>query len=289
VSVDAPSGVAVVVTPSELTLAAGASASYEVVFTSEEGAVFDDWTFGSLRWSDAAGHNVRSPIAIKPVAISAPDEVSGTGTSGSLSYDVTFGYNGPFETPVHGLVAANVIHDTVVDDPDSDIVVALETGVGVNDYTIPVAAGTHHLRISLFDETVDGATDDLDLYLYPPGEDPFNDGEFSHFSAGGTSAEQIDVTAPEVGNWTLIVHGWETDGADAVFDLFTWQVPDADALNLKVTAPATAAIDATGTILLQWGTNASLAPLAPATRYLGIVGYSDGITEFGGTIVSIVT
>jgi hypothetical protein len=40
---------------------------------------------------------------------------------------------------------------------------------------------------------------------------------------------------------------------------------------------------------VQWGTNASLPPLAPATRYLGIVGYSDGITEFGGTIVSIVT
>ena len=289
-SVDAPPGVGVVVTPSQLTLAAGASATYAVEFTSEDAAVFDEWTFGSLTWSDGAGHNVRSPIAIKPVAISAPDEVSGTGTSGSLSYDVTFGYNGPFETPVHGLVPANVIHDTVVDDPDSDIVVALETGVGVNDYTIPVAAGTRHLRISLFDETVDGATDDLDLYLYPPGEDPFNDGEFSHFSGGWLpSAEQIDVPAPEVGDWTLIVHGWETDGADAVFDLFTWQIPDADAGNLAVTAPATATVGETGTILLQWGTNASLPPLAPATRYLGIVGYSDGATEFGGTIVSIVT
>jgi hypothetical protein len=288
VSVEAPPGVAVDVKPDQLTLAAGGTATYEVSFTSEDGAVFDEWTFGSLTWSDGA-HNVRSPIAIKPVAISAPDEVSGTGTSGELEYDVTFGYNGPFETPVHGLAAANVIHDTVVDDPDNDIVVALETDVGVNDYTIPIAAGTHHLRISLFDETVDGATDDLDLYLYPPGEDPFNDGEFSHFSAGGTSAEQIDVPAPEVGNWTLIVHGWETDGADAVFDLFTWQVPDADAHNLTVTAPATATIGETGTILVQWGTNASLPPLAPATRYLGIVGYSDGITEFGGTIVSIVT
>jgi hypothetical protein len=289
VSVEPPSGVGVVVTPSQLTLATGASATYSVAFTSGDDAVFDEWTFGSLTWSDGAGHDVRSPIAIIPVAISAPDEVSGTGTSGSLSYDVTFGYDGPFETPVHGLVAADVIHDTVVDDPASDIVVALDTGVGVNDYTIPVAAGTHHLRISLFDETVDGATDDLDLYLYPPGEDPFNGGDFSHSSAGGTSAEQIDVTAPQVGDWTLVVHGWETDGADAVFDLFTWQVPDADAGNLAVTAPATATVGGTGEIVVQWGTNASLPPLAPATRYLGIVGYSDGVTEFGGTIVSIVT
>ena len=80
-----------------------------------------------------------------------------------------------------------------MDDPASDIIVALETGVGVNVYPIDVAAGTEHLRISLFDETVDGATDDLDLYLYPPGEDPFDGGEFSHVSGGGTSAEQIDV------------------------------------------------------------------------------------------------
>ena len=219
----APAGVDVVVTP------AAAHARLpeprrpiRLTFTTADDAVFDEWTFGSLTWSDGA-HNVRSPIAIKPVAVAAPDEVSGTGTSGELSYDVTFGYNGPFETPVHGLVAANVIHDTVVDDPDSDIVVALETGVGVNAYTINVAAGTHHLRISLFDETVDGATDDLDLYLYPPGEDPFDGGEFSHVSGGATAAEQIDVPAPEVGDWTLIVHGWETDGPDAVFDLFSWR------------------------------------------------------------------
>jgi hypothetical protein len=290
VAVEAPPGVNVEVDPPQLTVAPGATASYTVKFTSNADAVFDEWTFGSLTWSDGAGgHSVRSPIAITPVQISAPDEVSGTGTSGELSYDVQFGYSGPFATPVHGLVAANVIHDTVVDDPASDIVVALETGVGVNEYTIPVALATRHLRISLFDETVDGATDDIDLYLYPPGQDPFDDGEFSHFSAGGTSAEQIDVPNPATGEWTLIVHGWETDGADAVFDLFHWEVPDADAGNLAVTAPATATVGGTGTITLQWGTNAFPDPLAPATRFLGVVGYSDGATEFGGTIVSIVT
>jgi Subtilase family/Fibronectin type-III domain/Peptidase inhibitor I9 len=289
VSVDAPAGVSVDVTPDQLTIASGATATYTVEFTSEDTAVFDEWAFGSLTWSDGAGHNVRSPIAIKPVAISAPDEVGGTGTSGELEYHVRFGYNGPFETPVHGLVPAVVTHDTVEDDPDSDIAVALETGVGINDYTINVGAGTRHLRIAMYDETVDGATDDLDLYLYPPGEDPFDGGEFSHFSAGGTAAEQIDVSAPQAGDWTLIVHGWETDGADAVYDFFTWQIGDPDAGNLAVTAPATATIGETGTILLQWGTNASLPPLAPATRYLGIVGYSNGVDEFGGTFVSIVT
>jgi subtilisin family serine protease len=289
VSVDEPPGVNVDVDPAVLDLGPGASATYSLKFTSEDDAVFDQWTFGSLTWSDTAGHNVRSPIAVVPVPISAPDEVSGTGTTGSLEYEVQFGYNGPFATPVHGLVAADVIHDTVVDDPASDIVVALDTGVGVNEYTIPVAADTRHLRISLFDETVDGATDDIDLYLYPPGEDPFNGGTASHVSAGGTSAEQIDVATPEEGDWTLIVHGWQTDGADAVFDLFTWDIPDDDAGNLAATSStAVASVGDTATITLEWGTG-SLTPLAPSTRYLGVVGYSNGVTEFGGTIVSIVT
>jgi hypothetical protein len=288
-SFEAPAGVDVVVTPSQLTLAAGASATYTVSFTSNGDAVFDEWTFGSLTWSDGT-HNVRSPIAITPVAISAPDQVDGTGTSGTLDYDVTFGYTGPFETPVHGLVPATVIHDTIVDDPASDIVVALDTGVGVNDYTITVGPDTRHLRIALFDETVDGATDDLDLYLYPPGQDPFNGGEFSHVSGSGTSAEQIDVPDPEAGDWTLVVHGWETDGPDAVYDLFTWQIVDADAGNMTATPDtAMATVGETGTVTLNWGTNASVPPLAPTTRYLGIVGYSDGTTEFGGTVVSIVT
>ena len=107
--------------------------------------------------------------------------------SGDLSYDVTFGYNGPFETPVHGLVPATVTNDTVVDDPASDITVALETEVGINLHTISVAAGTLHLRVATFDDEVDGATDDLDLYLYPPGEDPLDGGEFIALSGGATA------------------------------------------------------------------------------------------------------
>jgi hypothetical protein len=281
-SSDEPPGIDVEVTPSVLNLAAGATATYTVTFSSEDDAVFDEWTFGSITWSDGS-HNVRSPISVKPVAICAPDEISGTGTSGTATYEVTFGYNGPFETPVHGLVPATVIHDTVVDDPDSDITSALESGVGVNAYPINVAAGTRHLRISLFDETVDGATDDIDLYLFPPGEDPFNDGEFSHVSGSGTSAEQIDVPAPEEGEWTLIVHGWETDGADAVFDLFYWLIGDADAGNLTVTAPDTAVVGTTEEITISW------SGLTAATRYLGIVSYSNGVEEIGGTFVSIVT
>ena len=65
-SVDAPPGITVNVSPSSLTLANGASATYQVTFTTQSGAALDEWTFGSLTWSDGS-HGVRSPIAIKPV------------------------------------------------------------------------------------------------------------------------------------------------------------------------------------------------------------------------------
>jgi subtilisin family serine protease len=281
VNVDAPQGIVVEVTPDVLTLATGASASYEVTFTTDADAAFDEWTFGSLTWSDGA-HVARSPLAVQPVAIAAPEEVSATGTSGTLDYDVTFGYTGPFEMPVHGLVAADITTATVQDDPDNEIEVALDSGVGIKVHDIEVAAGTHYLRASLFDEHVDGDTDDLDLYLFAPGEYP--DGEFADLSGTPTSNEQVDVAAPEVGTWKLVVHGWETDGADATYDLFVWPVGDADAGNLSAVAtPASATVGETSNIVLTW------ASLAVGTRYLGIVGYSDGVDEFGGTLVSIAT
>jgi hypothetical protein len=85
-----------------------------------------------------------------------------------------------------------------------------------------------------------------------------------------------------------VVHGFATDGPDSNYNLFNFVV-NGDEVNMTVTAPAAASLGVTATIDLEWGTNAALPPLASATRYLGIVGYSDGVTEFGGTVVSIVT
>ena len=42
---------------------------------------------------------VRSPIVVRPVALAAPAQVSG-------SYNVTFGYNGAFTASPRGLIPA---------------------------------------------------------------------------------------------------------------------------------------------------------------------------------------
>jgi subtilisin family serine protease len=274
VSVDEPSGIAVEVDPPTLTLAANETATYEVTFLTLDGAEFDEWAFGSLTWSEGV-HSVRSPIAVKPVALSAPDEVSGEGTEGDVTYDVTFGYSGVFNATSPGLEEATVTTDTVVDDPDNDIDVATVTGVGINEYEFEIAAGTRHFRASLFDENTDGE-DDLDLYLYDP------DGELVTLSGSATSNEQVDVVAPEEGTWTLVVHGWQTDGPDAVFDLFTWILDATGDAPLSVTAPNVAVTGETAEVTVAW------SGLTDGTRYLGAVVYDNGTAEISSTLVSVV-
>ena len=107
-------------------------------------------------------------------------------------------------------------------------------------------------------------------------------------SGGGTAEEQIDIPSPQAGDWTLVVHGWETDGPDAVYTLFTWVVTSFDAGNLTAVPSTTSAtIGETAAIMLTWGP--PLTALAPGTRYLGMVGYTNGLEEVGSTFVSIVT
>jgi hypothetical protein len=274
-TIEAPDGVIVTIDPPVMTIGPGETAGYALTFMVTPAATLDEWAFGSLTWVDGNEHSVRSPLAVVPIALSAPDEVSGEGTEGSLSYDVIFGYSGTFSATPQGLVPATVESRSVIDDPADDINVALQTGVGIDVITLPVGADIQHLRVSLFDEHTDGE-DDLDLYLFDP------DGNFVDESFSVTSAEQVDAAAPAEGDWTIIVHGWQTDGPDALYDLFTWQVDTIDALNMTVTAPAVANLGETQTISVDW------SGLSVGGRYLGRVAYHNG-TDLGGTLVSIRT
>lgn len=274
VSVDAPVGVDVVVSPETLDLAPGESADYQVTFTTTGSATIGSYTFGALSWSDGT-HNVTSQLVVRPVQLAAPAEVSGEGVEGSLSYDVTFGYSGDFTAAPHGLVEATTQSGNVVDDPANDINTALGTGVGITVHVVPIPAGTAHTRISLFDDFTDGA-DDLDLYVFRPN------GSFLAGSGSATSAEQVDIAFPAAGNYFVIVHGWQTDGPDANYTLFDWSVPAAPGGgSLVVDAyPSPAVLGTTGAIDLSW------SGLTAGSKYMGAVSYTDtGL--FGITLVRV--
>jgi hypothetical protein len=234
---------------------------------------------------------VRSPIAVKPVALAATGEVAGSGTDGSLDFDVTFGYSGAYTAGTHGLAEADMQMDAVIDDPANDIESALATcdfstfpyacvGITWHEFTVPVGAA--YARFSLFDGYVDGV-DDLDLYVWGPGDDPSDIDQVVGSSGSPTSAEEVNVLLPTAGTYQIAVQGWQTDGPDANYTLFSWVFGLVDDRgNMTVTAPAAATLGATETITVDW------AGLTAGTKYLGAVSHSNG-GLLGLTVVRIDT
>jgi subtilisin family serine protease len=276
VSADAPPGISVAVSPASLTLAEGESASYAVTFTTLAGATFDQWTFGSLTWTHGP-HSVRSPIAIKPVAIAAPAEVTGSGEDGSASFDVTFGYAGDYTAVPHGLEAATVTSDNVLQDPDQTFDPSDE-GNGANLYTFNLSGATH-FRIALPPDGVADPEIDLDVFVYDP-----SDTQVASSTSGGTD-ELIDIYLPADGDWDVYVHGWYTVGSSADFDMYTWIVPGSTGGSLEIdnpdplSMPITTTIAGTQTIDVSWTG-------ATSGWYLGAVTHEDG-GYLGTTLISV--
>lgn len=277
VAVDAPWGIDVTVTPPSMTLASGESAAYTVTLATTDAATLGMWGFGAITWSDGA-HAVRSPLAARPVALDAPDEVVGIGSSGELSFDVGFGYSGDYAALPHGLVAADRQAGNVVDDPANDINTALASGVGVTFHPVEVPVGTLLLRAALFDAYTDGA-DDLDLYVFGPDTAGY---PLIGSSGSGTSAERVEAMQPEAGLYLAAVHGWQTDGPDANYTLFAWNVGE-DLGNMSVAAPTSAVRSSYAPVAVTW------TDLTVGTKYLGAITHHDGVGMIAVTRVGIDT
>src|SRR5207249_2189133 len=102
-TITAPSGFTATVSPSALTMLPEATMTYTVTFTRTT-APFGAYAFGGLDWTDGT-HTVHSQIAVRPLALRAPAQVNGTGTSGSATFTVTPGYTGTLTASPVGLVA----------------------------------------------------------------------------------------------------------------------------------------------------------------------------------------
>ena len=276
-TVGAITGYTTSVSPSSITIAAGATQSFTVTVTRTT-APFGSYRFGSLTWSDGV-HSVRSPLVVRSVPIAAPAAISGSTASGSVTYSVKFGYTGTFNAVPRGLVAATKTPGSVADDPNNNFIpTAPNTNQGFTMHTFVIPAGTKYARFSLFDTEIDGAHD-LDMYVYKGA----TGATLVASSEGGTSAEQVDIVNPVADTYRVYIHGWQTaGGGTANYTLFSWQVPTTSAGNLSVTAPASATNGASGSITASW------SGLAAATRYLGLVTYDDGTTEHGRTVVSVI-
>jgi hypothetical protein len=268
-SVSGLAGVNAVVTPASLTLNPGEAKSFTVQFTTA-GAALNAYTTGQLTWAGGV-YTVRSPLVVRPVALAAPASINGTG--GPISYGVTFGYAGSFSATPRGLVPAAITAGTVNQDPDQTFEPADPTGTVAVQVNVP--AGTTYARFELFDADVAPGSD-MDLYVYLGGNRV-------GASAGGTSAEQVNLANPAAGTYTVYVHGWGLPSGSSPFKLHTWLLGSASAGNMAVSAPASATLGAPGTI------NLTFSGLAPATKYLGSVAYSGATGMPSPTIVRVDT
>jgi len=283
VTVDMPPGLDVTVSPGELDLASGESATYQVSVTSTASATLQQYTFGSITWTDGT-HEVRSVLAVFPVPIDAPSEVNAAGSSGTITFDVSFGYAGSYVAAPHGLEAPGVTAGNVVDDPTNSINTALSTGVGISVHTISVPEGTAYTRFSLFDSFTDG-DDDLDLYVFNPL------GSFVGVSGSATSEEEVNLVSPMPGTYFVIVHGFETDGPDSNYKLFDWSVsvtPSVGAFPLVInSSPTDATFGGTGVIDCEVEWDVSDDTATEARKYLGAISHSNDGGIMALTLVQV--
>ena len=218
-SIVAPAGMAVTVDPPAISLSPGQSTTFDVSVRVQSGPL-DLWRFGSLTW-ESSERSVHTPMAIRPVTVTAPAQMTAFGSEGMLSFPVGFGYTGAYSPGVHSLRAPLVINGFVDDDPTKTF--TFRTTDGVTAHLIDVPADQAYLRFALFDTLTDGE-DDLDLYIYFCADNVscVRVGE----SGEPTSNEEVNFPNPEPGRYAALVHGFATDnvsgGPGANYQLLAW-------------------------------------------------------------------
>ncbi|MCB0106502.1 MAG: S8 family serine peptidase, partial [Caldilineaceae bacterium] len=273
--IHAPEGYEVNVEPKRMRLRPGESATFELTIVNKTAPV-DEWRFGSITW-EAQGDNyeVYSPIAVRGALLATPDAISGTGTEGSASFDVQFGYTGSYTAAPHGLEPAVVINDNVRQDPDQDFDPSdLGNGANVHEFSL---SGAAFFRIAIPPEATE-AEADLDVFVYDPT------GTQVASSTNGGTDELIDIVLPADGVWQVYVHGWQAPGGDSDYSLFSWIVSATPGGSLNVdAAPTTATLGGSGTVEISW------SGLAPDVAYLGAVSHSNESGLIGLTLVEVNT
>jgi len=254
-------GVRVRVSPSILRFsAAGETKTFRVTFDNRS-APFDEAATGFLTWR-GAGNRVRIPLAVTPKVVDAPKVVSGSGTSGAITYRITPGVSGRFPIVGSGLSAGEAQTGTLA--------------VGESrQYPTTIAANT---KVAQFTVRTPNSAADLDLYVFRVvnGEATLVDA-----SATGAANETVVLPAPTGGQYVALVDGFG-NAPGTTTTPYTFRAASVRAGagegNFTVTpANPRARVGVPITVRATW------SGLSASTPYLGYVEYPDG----SGTIVQV--
>ncbi|MFT2708235.1 S8 family serine peptidase [Clavibacter zhangzhiyongii] len=261
-SIQGLEGVTADVTPKTLEFTeAGQTKSFEVAFTRTTAPV-DAYATGSLTWTSGAT-TVRSPIAVNPVSIAAPDEVQGKGISGSVDVTVTPGTTGPIALAAEGLAAGRVYANPA--DASSPI-----SGSGPAkaefEYETTVPAGQLATRIDL-DSADDKADLDLSVFRLEGGK-PVE--EFS--SATESADESVTIETPKAGDYVVVVSVFSIPAGQTTQDFTVTQFDLSESTDEGAFTVSPNPLDAVQSRPVTY--TASWSGLAPETAYLGRVAYA---------------
>ncbi len=167
---------------------------------------------------------VRLPVALQPLSVDAPPDVSGTGVSGSVEVPLTAGFTGDLAITTHGMAVSDTVED----------------GVDAADYNLECVTVTDNTSLARF--SVDAVDDsaDLDMHVYTSDTCDPNDIQAEVGTSATASAdESVTLTEPDAGTYIVEIDGFAA-GADGThpmpyaFDF--WDVDaSASAGNLTVT------------------------------------------------------
>lgn len=251
--------------PSSLTLAPGASGSFDLNL-SRTTATASTWVFGNVNWTDGV-HQVRSPLTLRASLFTAPTTVDGTESSGVKVFSVGTGYAGSLAVTPVGLVAATVNNGSVSTDARQC-------------FDLRVAAGTVTARAQLFNsDTQGGSASDLDLEVF---NGPGGSGTMVGSSGNGGSNEVVSLNGPVAGTYSACVVGYAPQGGSATFALSTWVVgPTTGAQSLRGIGASKVYLGATASVGASWRVQSG-------SRYLGVLQYADGDgTPLGSTLLTV--
>lgn len=265
-------GVNATVSPAQITLGVGESATFTVTFSNGTAPV-EAWATGFLTWQSSSS-TVRSPIGIRPALIDAPTLVTGEGVSGTIAVPFTPGTSDAIALSLAGLAKATRLVDPANAVPGHS---GNELSGAATDGTVSwietVGEGVSTARFDL--DSSDDAQTDLDLVVtrvVSPDDLRYYE---RWASATGSADESVVIDSPTAGTYLVRATVY------SFVDPFTWDLETAyiapnQAGSFAAPAQVTGAVGVASSYDLTW------TGLDPSARYWGTVGY--GTSEARTTV-----
>ncbi|HRD94799.1 MAG TPA: S8 family serine peptidase [Rubrivivax sp.] len=279
-------GFTIAVSPSQFTLAPGASQSFAVTMTKTDSIQPEVWSFGELVFNGSDGSSTRSPVSAKALGVVATSEVTDTRAVGNKTYTAGLGYNGRVVTVGTGMVGL-----TAAINSSFALVNAANQGATFcfngsgNSLWFDVAAGSKLLSVRMFDsETGGGASTDFDLVVQRNSA-ANGSGTWSTVgeSTGLTSEETVNLALPQSGKYRLCFRPWWTGLVSQAFRINRWVVgPTVAPATLRALGAGSVTAGGVATLAVAWNTPSNV-------RSAGLVEYRTSASSptIGTTVVFV--